>query len=243
MKKKKVRVFVIGNYKGGIGTSFTTINLATSLSVEFNKNICVVECNRQKSISKIRNKEQKENPDLTPPYPVVYSQAKLLPGLLLGGSLNYDYIFIDMPRMIIEDDNSEKEQEGILNLLLLAESILIPISARELDLDGANGFVDLINELKEYRAEKKLPFTFFAFGNRSRGIKEEEIIPAWAKASNIALFDNTVKESVHLARNLSTFASTESVNDPAAKTAVKNYKKFIGEFINKFDILIDYGIN
>lgn len=236
MKKNNARIFLIGNRKGGIGKSFTTINLATSLCLDFKKNVCVIECDSQKSITKIRNKEQSANPDTKPPYPIIYTPVKNLQQVVVENVSSYDYIFIDMPRITNEDENTEKEQEEVLNLLMLAESILIPVSAHELDLDGSDDFIELINELNEYRSLNKLPFSVFAFHNRSRGIKEDDIIPEWAKASNIPLFETTVKESVHLERNLSTFSSIQSVSDGSAKVAIKNYANFINEFVLKFNI-------
>ncbi|MGF7083045.1 ParA family protein [Mucilaginibacter sp. UYCu711] len=236
MKKQNARIFLIGNRKGGVGKSFTTINLATSLCLDFKKSVCIIECDSQKSISKIRNKEQNANENETPPYPVIYTPVKSLQQTILENITLHDYIFIDMPRITNEDDNSEKEQEEVLNLLMFAESILIPVGAHELDLDGSDDFIELINELRDYRIEKKLPFSVYAFHNRSRGIKEDEMIPEWAEAVNIPLFDTTVKESVHLERNLSTFSSIKSVNDVAAKGAKNNYLNFINEFVTKFNI-------
>jgi len=236
MKKQNARIFLIGNRKGGVGKSFTTINLATSLSIDFNKKVCIIECDSQKSITKIRTKEQRANPNEKPPYPIIYTPVKNLQNMILENINLHDYIFIDMPRITNEDDNSEKEQEEVLNLLMLAESILIPVGAHELDLDGSDDFIELINELKHYRIEKKLPFSVYAFHNRSRGIKEDDMIPQWAAAVNIPLFDTVIKESVHLERNLSTFSSIQTVNDVSAKGAKNNYISFINEFVTKFNI-------
>ncbi|RYE14692.1 MAG: ParA family protein [Rickettsiales bacterium] len=237
---KKAKLILIGNQKGGIGKSITTMLLATALGSDYKKNVLIIECDAQRSISKIRSYEKNSFPDAHPPCDIIYVQISKLDSTVEENQYNYDLIFIDMPRITADldnDENGDKQQEEVLSLIMLAEIILIPLTAFEIDLHSSEDFFELLEILKEYKIANKLPITIYAFQNRAKGTKEDTLLRAWAGEHNIAMFDTVIKDSIHIQRAVSTFIPiTSSPINPSNKTVINNYKEFIKEFIVKLNI-------
>ncbi|RYX87373.1 hypothetical protein EON73_01525 [bacterium] len=145
-----------------------------------------------------------------------------------------------MPRITADldnDENGDKQQEEVLSLIMLAEIILIPLTAFEIDLHSSEDFFELLEILKEYKIANKLPLTIYAFQNRAKGTKEDTLLRDWAGEHNIAMFDTVIKDSIHIQRAVSTYIpiSSSPIN-PSNKTVINNYKEFIKEFIIKLNI-------
>ncbi|RYY19584.1 MAG: ParA family protein, partial [Sphingobacteriaceae bacterium] len=163
---KKAKIVLIGNQKGGIGKSITTMLLATALGSDYKKKILIIECDAQRSISKIRSYEENSFPDIHPPCDIIYVTISKLDSTVEENLYNYDLIFIDMPRITADldnDENGDKQQEEVLSLIMLAEIILIPLTAFEIDLHSSEDFFELLEILKEYKIANKLPITIYAF--------------------------------------------------------------------------------
>ncbi|RYE14715.1 MAG: ParA family protein [Rickettsiales bacterium] len=237
---KKARIILIGNQKGGIGKSITTMLMATALGSDYNKRVLVIECDAQRSITKIRNYETDSFSDVHPPCDIIYVPISKLDSAVEKNLYNYDLIFIDMPRITADlenDENGDKQQEEVLSLVMLAEIILIPLTAYEIDLHSSEDFFELLENLKEYKIANKLPITIYAFQNKAKGTKEDTLLKEWAKEHNILMFDTVIKDSIHIQRAVSTFIPiTSSPITPSNRSVINNYKEFIKEFIVKLNI-------
>lgn len=231
----KARTILVGNRKGGIGKSLTTMLLATTMVKDHGKKVLIIECDSQRSITKQRSRDEAFYKDINPPYPIIYSSLRNLEEVIKDQISKHELIFIDMPR-ITSDDNEEQEQNEILKLLILSESILMPVGGHELELDSSDDFLELIHELKEFRKQNNLAFNCYAFHNRARGISEDNFVGTWAESRGVKLFDTVVKESVHLERNLSTYYSLKESQDKHSANAVKNYLAFVDEFRKKYSV-------
>jgi len=141
------KIVIIGNQKGGVGKSTITAMVAMYLH-GLGKKVLVIDADDlQRSLSKIREREELDGVDA---YELVDSTTRELPQLINGIKNVYDYIFIDLPGNL--------KQEGVIQVYFKADIIIVPVSLTELDIDSTKDFItflkDKVKKVKELNFEK-----------------------------------------------------------------------------------------
>ena len=139
---------------------------------------------------------------------------------------DYDFIFIDIPRMT----NSMSESANV-QLLYLCDSILIPVLGSRMDILSTQKFYSIIKDAEAKRKELGFPFQVYAFLNRETNMKDNaEAKTLIEKRLKIPLLDNTLRDL----KIFKTPSLYESILDTAE--GKRRFQPFFEEVIKKFEI-------
>ena len=108
------RVISVSNSKGGVGKSVVSILLAVAIAKEKGKKVLIIDCDSQGSVTEMYNHEMSLH-DSDPAIEVEELTPRKVQTFLKRFGGDYDYIFIDVPRMTDkkkeESDFSGREKE------------------------------------------------------------------------------------------------------------------------------------
>lgn len=217
------RIICIGNKKGGIGKSSTTIWLAGCLAVDLKQRVLILDSDGQQTVNDLRQVEVESGIENFP-YDISTISPNELSEFIEQNYDKYDIIFLDMPRMTGNDD------DNIVATLVNCDSMLIPFVASAPDTMSTADFMNTIKILGDIRKEEDLPFYVYGFLNRKSSLKENEYIPEFAQQIGVEIFDTAIKEK-KIFKNLSTSTSLLST-----KEGKKEFGPFLREFITKFEL-------
>lgn len=218
------RIICIANQKGGIGKTSCTLWLAGALSVDYNQKVLVIDADAQQTINDLRTMEREQGIEFFP-FEVISTSPESIEAVIEEHFDSYDLIFLDMPRMTGND-------EMIVDVLAVCDSMLIPFVASTADTMSTGVFMNIVESLGEIRKEENLPFYFFGFLNKSSRRKENDFIPEYAKDLGIVIFDTPIKDK----KVFQQISTNKSILD--SKDGNIDFKPFVDEFIKKFEIKI-----
>jgi len=119
----KTNIILITHQKGGVGKSTLVINLALNLAS--NAKVAIIDFDAQGSLIQLKSVIQKVDILVKPE------------NIDLIGSLQYDFIFIDTPPYL---------SNSLLDLIIMADLIIVPTKAGVLDLMAISNTIELINQ-------------------------------------------------------------------------------------------------
>lgn len=218
------RVISIMSRKGGVGKSTVSILLATTLAVSAKRKVVLLDCDNQQTVSDTRKLEQQAfGTDTPPPYEVIPLAPTFVHTFLQANASNYDIIFIDMPRM-----TDDSQDSATVQMLTFCDSILIPVLAGRADAMSLQALIKALKRISNFKEEHNFPFEYYGFMNKSNRRSENEQTRKYMEKMELPMFDHTLKD-LKVFLNPSTYECF--LNN--AKTR-QRYEPFYKEFVEKF---------
>ena len=127
-------IFAVVNQKGGCGKTTTAVHLAHYLQT-LGHNVCLVDCDPQKSSSQWLNGASDAGHFTIENFEVDLNQSLAIDKALMRIEDLFDYIVIDGPAGLVEQT---------MGLIQLADKVLIPLQPSALDIDAVHHTVETI---------------------------------------------------------------------------------------------------
>jgi len=167
------RVIAVTSRKGGAGKSTISMLLATSFAVSKGKKVLLIDCDNQKTVWETRQLEARtieaSGTESAPPYEIEALPTTYLQPLLQSRADNYDIIFIDMPRITDDSENS-----AAIQTLTFCDSVLVPILPGRADSMSAQKFIHILHKIEEHKRNNGFPFQFCGFMNKASRYRSGE---------------------------------------------------------------------
>ena len=160
-EKKEAIVCAFANQKGGVGkTTLTHLIAKTITDPAIGKKCLVIELDKQKSLTDIKNTIQERLQDkFTMPYDLlVLKELSDVKGIIAKEITNYDLIILDTPGTL--------DKDGLITALTMTDLIFIPLNSSVLEFNSTIDFIEIMYKVKEHRAKMELPFDYFTILNR-----------------------------------------------------------------------------
>ena len=224
------KIIAFGNQKGGVGKSTITTLCANALSqAPFNLKICIVDADRQKSISEARSFDKMDfNGNL--PYEVVAMDLQTLQKEIHTLDQKYDLIFVDTAGRL--DINLDIQQQEITKAMMYADYLFIPFRAGNFNLDATLEYLKTVTKIAGLRDKTDRPLKFFGFINmfRDRSKIGNDLITEIDNLKNLGIkFMSTRLRNYALFEDINTLKSVYNVN--STDKAELNFTVWLNEFI------------
>ncbi len=137
-------IVAFGNLKGGVGKSKLTAYFGNYLSSKGFK-VLIVDGDVNQHTTNIYDSILSENDNSfkVVNYNFAFGNIDMF---VLSMAEAYDYVFVDIPGTI--------QQEGLLDLYVMMDKIIIPTSNQDEDLDSTCKFINFITELRDSEGSK-----------------------------------------------------------------------------------------
>lgn len=219
------KILSICNSKGGVGKSVVTLMAATALAETKDKKVLIIDCDSQASVLSMFEQEQELYPDDTPLIEVEALSPRRVNTFLKRFANDYDYIFIDIPRM-----TDKKADNPTVMLLYNCDGILVPAIGSEVDSLATHEFLEIVEECKQYKAEMEEKFTAYGFINRRNLRKSNEETETDLKRAGLKMFTHSLSD-LRIFTTPSVFASPLSTAEGR-----RRFEPFFNEFCRKFKL-------
>ena len=220
------RILSIANAKGGVGKSVVSIMLATAIAKEKNKKIIILDCDSQGSITDMFETEKEAyGEEYEPLIEVEEITARKVQTFIRRFGGDYDYIFIDVPRM-----TDKKKDNSTVMLLYNCDSILVPIVGNEVDVLSSFDFLTLLEEAKNDKQDMDEPLSYYGFINRRNQRKSNEEAEEAMKKEGMKMFNNSLPDLKIFTRP----SFYTSILDSAE--GERRFRDFYEEFKKKFKV-------
>lgn len=223
------RVIAVTSRKGGAGKSTVSMLLATSFAVSKKKKVLLVDCDNQKTAWETRQLEttavENSETPISPPYEIEAIPPTYLQPLLQAKANNYDIIFIDMPRITDDSENSAAVQT-----LTFCDSVLVPILPGRADAMSAKKFIEILGKIAEYKKQHDFPFQYYGFMNKASRYRKGENETNYMEQLGLPMFD-------HVLNDLKIFLSPSTYDCFLQESRKKGrYQPFFNEFKKSFKL-------
>ena len=161
------KIIIFGNQKGGVGKSTITCLTANALAqAPFNLKVCVIDNDKQSSISEARSFDQENYGETKPPYSVVKMNMAELQQQIQTLDEQYDVIIIDTAGRL--DAEAPIDNQEITKALMYADYLFLPFRAGNFNLDATLQYLRFILQLQTQRANSARQLQAFGFVNMYR---------------------------------------------------------------------------
>ncbi|MEK6480934.1 ParA family protein [Catalinimonas sp. 4WD22] len=220
-------IFLISAQKGGAGKSTLTALISNSLAVDFKKKVLVIDGDEQGTISDFREADELEFEEF--PYEVKKLPTKEVAEYLDNLEDQYDVVFVDLQGSTSDND--------ILEIMMLANRVLLPIIARKADLYSTLNYVETIRKIETYKREEEedTDFLLFAMLNQKRGRIEEKAMRDYCKEVGVNIFESGLRDLVAYAR-WNTYESYMSSDNSDLSAVREEFSAFMNEFVKKYKL-------
>jgi cellulose biosynthesis protein BcsQ len=161
------KILIFGNQKGGVGKSTITCLSANALAnAPFNLKVCVIDNDKQSSISEARSFDAENYGDRPAPYDVLKMDIAELQKNIQELDEKYDIILIDTAGRL--DAEAPIENQEITKALMYADYLFLPFKAGNFNLDATLQYLKFILQLQTQRQNGSRPLAAFGFVNMYR---------------------------------------------------------------------------
>lgn len=221
----KTTVISVANAKGGVGKSTVTMLLASALAKQKKKKVLILDTDSQESIA-IWLKSEQRNYETDALVTVEALAPNHVQMFLKKFGEEYDFVFIDIPRMT----NSLNEATNI-QVLYYCDVILIPAIGSRLDVMSTSRFFKIVQDAADKKKELGFDFKVLGFLNRETNRRDnQEAKEVLATNMNIPMMDASLRE-LKLFTSPSLF---ESILD--TKEGRDRFEPFFNEFCKQLKI-------
>lgn len=212
------RFICFANQKGGVGKTTLTALCANALSLPpFNKSVCVVDADKQKSFVKARSIDERLT-DKQPYTVIELSSNDIIEKI--DDLEKFDFVFIDIQGKI--DDGLALKQQDNTKVFLLSDIIFVPFVSGSFGTDASIDFLKHLITLREAKPSLLVYGVLNMFQSRTKESKalldEVKVI---TRVFNISFLKSTIS-SLSAYRNIDTVTSLYATKD--------NFKEFFDEF-------------
>ena len=231
------KIISVATSKGGQGKSTTCVLLATTLSGEpFNKKVCIVDADPQKSIYNQRDFDLKNNPEAVTKFDVFDYSIESLDNHIDELKQAYDIILIDSSGHY--DMNSKLSSQEIYKVLIYSDILFTPFVSGLYSIQSNIDFLKMAISIRGIKENTKYPLNIYGFltmleSNRTASKNLLALVPQIQKQFNVKFLENNIKR-------LSGYAEVDTLesiyNENPKDTLGLNLKPFIAEvtkYINK----------
>lgn len=168
--KKRNKVIVLANQKGGVGKTTNSVLLADTLVLHHGKQLVVIDADPQHSILKKHDQDRDKWPALQPIYQVVpfdalNSESDTMDLIRAMRDKEYDFI-IDTPGNL--------NLQGMLSLLFEADAVITPMQLEKTCINSTNSFINSIAMIAREGGKEMIPLYFLPNQfNKGWGRKDE----------------------------------------------------------------------
>ncbi|MGH1337878.1 MAG: ParA family protein [Aureispira sp.] len=156
------KIVAFGNQKGGVGKSTVVALTANALAqAPFNINLCVVDTDRQRSLTEARDFDVEEGD--TSPYPIYGMSVEELQDQIYELDKKYDLIILDTAGRL--DHRVAVEQQQITKALMYADYLFIPFRAGSFNLEASMEYLKMAHSLEQLRSTSERPLHYMGFIN------------------------------------------------------------------------------
>jgi cellulose biosynthesis protein BcsQ len=224
------KIIVFGNQKGGVGKSTIATLCANALSQDpFNLKVCIVDADRQKSISEARAFDAEDFKGKLP-YEVLAMDLQTLQKEINAFDKKYDLIFIDTAGRL--DTNLDIQQQEITKALMYADYLFIPFRAGNFNLDATLEYLKMATKISQLRKDAARPLRFYGFVNmfRDRSKIGNDLISEIDNLKTMGVkFMSTRLRNYTLFEDINTLNSVYNVN--SLDKAELNFTVWLNEFV------------
>lgn len=218
------KIFSVASTKGGVSKTSTGIFLASALSINKNKKILYCDTDSQTSAYEYRQWEKSMYEGTPPPYRIDKMSPENLIKEIDQYAKLYDIIFIDVPRF-----TKGKDDQTMIALLAVCDSVLVPVSTGELDIMSTKDFLEMLAKIGKYRAGKGKNYQYAAFLSKTgRRPTNDAYAREFLNNLGVHVFENELKD----VRELDTPFTYESLLNKGEKWRVR-FEPFFNE-VNLF---------
>jgi len=161
------KIISFGNQKGGVGKSTITVMVANALSQPpFNYDICIVDCDNQKSIVESRRFDKEDFPDMEFPYEVYDMDVPLLQEQIKEMDQVFDFIIVDAAGKLDKDlpiDNQE-----ISKIIMYVDYLFLPFRSGTFNLDSTLNYLEFVQKIYSIRKDTSRPLNLYGLINMFR---------------------------------------------------------------------------
>lgn len=220
-------IFLISAQKGGAGKSTLTALISNSLAIDYHKKVLVIDGDEQGTITDFREADEMEIEEF--PYEVKKLPTKDVADFIDSLEDQYDVVFVDLQGTTSDHD--------VLEIMMLANRVLLPIVARKADLYSTLNYIETIRKIEAYKKEEEGDddFLLFAMLNQKKGRIEEKAMKDYCNEVGVSMFDNGLRDLVAYAR-WNTFESYKSSNNPDLNAVRDEFSAFMNEFVKKYNL-------
>ncbi len=222
-----MKKFILSAQKGGKGKSLLTALIANSLAIDYHKKVLVIDADEQGTLTDVRTEDQDYADEF--PYEIhSIPVTKVVDFLDDLDSNQYDVVFIDMQGSISDED--------LIEVLMEANLVLLPIVAQQADLLSDKRYIQTIKQIEEYKlTEQDIDFKLFAVINRKRGWLEEKQIASFCQDIGVDMFESTLRDLTIYSR-FNTYESYVSSESKEIDKVRDEFKIFMDELVEKFNL-------
>ena len=228
------RIVTVTNRKGGVGKSTLSILLATAFAVDKGKRVLLLDVDVQQTVKETRDYEtiglqqyyQEQGEDSPPPpYEVEVIEPRMLQMYLKAQAPNYDIIFIDMPR--ITDDSQES---ATIQNITLCDSVLVPVKPARFDALSTRKFISILKEIKDFKDAHGFPFKFHGVINDCTQHETGELESKSLENFGLEVLSSRIRHSKFFATPSTYFSFS------ADRTKKAKFEPFFKEFCKTFNL-------
>lgn len=156
------KIVAFGNQKGGVGKSTVVTLTANALAQQpFNINVCVIDTDRQRSLTEARSFDTEDG--TVPPYPIYGMSVEELQDQIYELDKQYDLIILDTAGRL--DHKVTVEQQQITKTLMYADYLFIPFRAGSFNLEASMEYLKMAYNLEQLRSKSERPLQYVGFVN------------------------------------------------------------------------------
>jgi chromosome partitioning protein len=183
------KIISIANQKGGVGKSTATMLLAAALAKQKGKRVLIVDTDQQKTVEDTVAIEKQMYPDGSALVDVEATPPQFVVDLLKLRGEKYDVVFLDVPRI-----TEQSEDSPMVFMLYLCDAVLIPVLGSQIDAMSTKAFMAIIRKLSAHKDATGLEFSFYGFMNRVNARKENEEAFHLMESLGVPMMKNTIKD-------------------------------------------------
>ncbi len=161
------KIIIFGNQKGGVGKSTITCLTANALSqAPFNLKVCVIDNDKQSSISEAREYDRDNRAGIEPPYDIFKMDLLTMQRNIYQLDEQYEVILIDTAGKL--DLDATLDTQEITKALAYCDFIFLPFRAGNFNMDATLPYLRFLIELRDQRTNSPRPLNVTGFINMYR---------------------------------------------------------------------------
>jgi len=218
------KIISFATQKGGSGKSTLLMLTAAALKSRTDLKVLVIDCDPQKSVKDIFEKEGQQGG-----YDVIsYNWSQPRPEVNFQKTLaiaerKYDVIFLDSPGKV--------EGKEVYFIVLVSDIVMVPVVASALDISATMKFLKTLPAVAEIKAKEGYDLKVFGVINKKDNTIEHHRIKDLNGLGGIQFFYSPISNLVRYKRGIST------VNDITDPTIINDeFNRYFDEFRVKCEL-------